>query len=135
MDGDPVEEYHLYVSTAEMPAEVPPAEVSVTYVDADNPSNVLYSTTFTAYYNTDNVVTVDAGHVPEGYTLQGSDGAYITVDAYGQAAPSSVTFYFTKPQPVKGTVTVFYTDTDGNEIASRRKPARMIRARIPSRPT
>jgi hypothetical protein len=39
-------------STAEMPAEVPPAEVAVTYVDADNPSNVLYSTTFTAYYNT-----------------------------------------------------------------------------------
>ena len=117
-DGVAIEEYHLYVSTAQMPAEVPPVSVPVQYVDAADPNNVLYSTTFTAYFNADNVVTVDPSQVPEGYTLQGSDGAFITVDENGTASPSSVTFLFSKPQtPKQGTLTVYYTDVGGVELA------------------
>lgn len=117
-DGVAIEEYRLYVSTAQVPVEVPPATVQVNYVDVDDPNNVLYSTTFTAYYNVDNVVMVDAAQVPEGYTLQGENGAYVTVDENGIASPSSVTFYFTKPQtPKQGTLTVYYTDAGGNELA------------------
>ncbi|MEA4928098.1 MAG: hypothetical protein VB104_05410 [Candidatus Limiplasma sp.] len=116
-DGVVMEEYHLYLSTATMPAEVPPATVPVTYVDAADPNIVLYSEMFTAYYNTDNVVMADSSHVPEGYTLQGDNGAYVTVDETGTPSPASVTFYFAKAA-VKGTVTVYYTDLGGNELAS-----------------
>ncbi|HPS81850.1 MAG TPA: MucBP domain-containing protein, partial [Candidatus Limiplasma sp.] len=118
-DGVAIDTYYLYVSAAAMPPEVAPASVPVQYVDADDPGNVLYSTTFTAYYNANNVVTVDPSVVPEGYTLQGDDGVAVTVDETGAANPSSVTFLFSKPQtPKKGTVTVSYTDAGGNELAN-----------------
>lgn len=117
-DGVAIEEYRLYVSTAQVPVEVPPATVQVNYVDADDPNNVLYSTTFTAYYNTDNVVMVDDSQVPAGYTLQGDNGAMVTVDETGTASPSSVTFVFKKQEtPKQGTLTVYYTDIGGNELA------------------
>ncbi len=115
-DGNAMEQYNLYVSTVEMPITVEPVSVPVTYVDADNPSNILYSTTFTAYYDQENVVYADTGAVPSGYVLQGDNAAYITVDQYGSASPASVTFYFSKPV-VQGSVTIYYEDTDGNELA------------------
>ncbi len=97
-DGVSTATYNLYVSAAPIPPEVPPVSVPVQYVDAADNSIVLYSTTFTAYYNADNVVTVDPGVIPEGYTLQGDDGTYVAVDQNGTATPASVTFYFTKAE-------------------------------------
>ena len=113
-----VEEYHLYVSPAEMPLEVSPADVPVYYVDADDPGVVLYSTTFTAYYNIDNVVVVDPSLVPSDYTFVGQEnGVYVSVDEYGQASPSSVTFSF-RMAAQQGTLTVYYVDDYGNTFNS-----------------
>ena len=118
-DGVALEEYRLYLSAQAMPVEVPPAIVQVFYVDAEDPNNVLYTENFTAYYNTDNVVTANVANVPEGYTLEGDDGAFITVDELGNANPATVTFTFRKAQVVtQGQVTVYYTDVGGNELAN-----------------
>ena len=117
-DGVLMEQYHLYVSAAQMPAEVPPATVQVTYVDANNPATVLYTTTVQAFYNTDNVIAVDVSQVPEGYTLQGDSTATVTVDENGTANPSSVTFYFQAQAPKQATVYVYYVDAGGNELGN-----------------
>lgn len=97
-DGVAMDEYRLYVSSVGMPVLAPPASVPVYYVDADNPGNVLYSETFTAYYDQENVVYANTAMAPDGYTLEGDDTQYVTVDQSGNASPSSVTFTFRKPQ-------------------------------------
>ncbi len=112
-----VDTYWLYVSTVEMPLIVEPAEVPVYYVDSENNANVLHYEVVLAYYDQDNIITADTGLVPANYTLVGDASAAVTVNETGQATPEWVTFYF-QPQAVQGTLTVYYTDQYGAEIAS-----------------
>ena len=112
-----VDTYWLFVSTVEMPLIVEPAEVPVYYVDSEDNANVLHYEVVLAYYDQDNIISADTALVPANYTLLGDASAAVTVDELGQATPEWVTFYF-QAQAVQGTFSIYYTDTNGAEIAS-----------------
>ena len=112
-----VDSYWLFVSTAEMPLLVEPAEVPVYYVDSEDNSNVLHYEVVPAYYNENNVINANPSLVPANYTLVGDASATVTVDSSGIATPEWVTFYF-QAQIIQGTVNIYYTDRDGNPVAS-----------------
>ncbi|MFH1880201.1 MAG: MucBP domain-containing protein, partial [Bacillota bacterium] len=112
-----VDTYRLYVSAVEMPLVVEPAEVPVYYVDAENNADVLHYEVVLAYYDQDNIITVNTGLVPANYTLAGDASAAVTVNELGQATPEWVTFYF-QAQAMQGTLHIYYTDAYGTELAS-----------------
>ncbi len=62
-------------------------------------------------------LTPDATHVPDGYELV-SD-AFITVEVYenGTFSPQEVAFYYRKPDEQKASITVFYRDDRGHDVA------------------
>ncbi|HPF86526.1 MAG TPA: hypothetical protein PK537_00565, partial [Candidatus Limiplasma sp.] len=112
-----VDSYYLYLSAEEMPPAVAPVQVPVYYVDSEDNGNILYSELVTAYYDQENIVTVNTDLVPANYALISNASAAVTVNDQGQASPEWITFYF-EAQIMQGTVHVYYKDAAGNEVAS-----------------
>jgi len=133
-NSEVVAEYRLYLSTQSnipiAPAYTPepmatatpepaPVETFVPVYYYDHNGNYIAENT--ALVRTgENTVWADPNHVP-GYNVEGS--ANVTVDAYGNCNPASVTFYCTA-QSVETFVPVYYYDHNGNYIAENTAPVR-----------
>lgn len=130
-DGEPIDSYPLYVSSA--PAPMPETEpepqavtvsVPVLYQVKDE-GTLLHSEEATCTYNMDNIISVNMDILPaeySEYSLVSESSVYVTVDEMGNANPSTVIFYFSappvqQPEPKNGIVFVHYTDMGGMEIA------------------
>ena len=92
-------------------------EIPVKYVDRDT-QEVLLTATAKGTLGTTVTVNADLSQLAE-YQLEGAASMDVQIDAQGGLTPAEVVFTVVKKQaePVKGTVTVKYVDTDGGEVA------------------
>ncbi len=95
------------------------AVLYVNYVDT-NGAAIIAAQRVELAPGTTTTVTPTAS-LPSGYTLVGDSSVQVTVDASGVANPASVTFTYqapVAPEPIQGSVTVYYVDTTGLTVAS-----------------
>ena len=108
-----------------------PATVSFTYALSATPTpqvnvsipvyyrddaNTLITTDYVNLRFGNNTVRPNNSKVPAGYTLYGINSQNVSVDAYGNANPGSVTFTYRKPlPPVSVNVPIIYRDHLGND--------------------
>ena len=92
-------------------------EIPVKYVDRDT-QEVLLTATAQGMPGSAVTVNADLSQLAE-YQLEGDASVEVQIDAQGNLSPAEVVFTVVKKQaePVKGTVTVKYVDTDGKELA------------------
>ncbi len=95
------------------PTSIP---VSVSYVEFDNPGNVLYSEMLNCAVGGDTTVQADKNKVP-GYDVVGDSQVVVSVSADAKATPTTVTFAMQKVA-AKGSFTIRYVDGSNNEVAT-----------------
>ena len=100
----------------EVPTEAPTeppviqAEVTVLYQLDDN--GTILDTQYVTLNQGDNYVTANSA-MTAGYQLVGEDTVYVWVDNGGTASVNPVVFHYATPQPVTGSIDVFYYHENG----------------------
>ena len=116
--------YRTPYAATEEPEIILPATVNVTLRYLDGRGYEIAGDQTVALGEGTHTLTPDYSHVPAGYTVMaGTDAQQVTV-RNGRANLTTVTFYFTRTEqlpatPATYTITVYYYDTLGNEIAAR----------------
>ncbi|MBR5231703.1 MAG: MucBP domain-containing protein, partial [Clostridia bacterium] len=85
--------------------------IDVIYLDENGAELTRTATTVSTG---DNYIT--PGEAPAGYSLVSSEAVYVSVDAYGNCNPGSVTFYCA-PLSVTTSIDVIYLDENGAELS------------------
>ena len=123
--SQPITQCRLYIST-QNPVPVSPspapvyASVPVYYVDQNGQT---VATGSQSVGTGDNYVYPDASMLPAGYSLTTFDSMYVSVDAYGNCNPGSVTFYC-RQDTVETFVPVYYFNMNGAYLAETTAPVR-----------